>query len=53
VHHYLMIDPEGPPVIHHRRQADGTILPLIVHEGTLTLSAPGIELSVPDLFAAA
>jgi len=22
VHHYLIVDPEGPPVIHHRRQAD-------------------------------
>ncbi len=52
VHHYLIVDPEGPPVIHHRRLADGAILPLIVHDGTLTLSPPGIELSVTDLFSA-
>jgi Uma2 family endonuclease len=25
VHHYLIVDPEGPPVIHHRCQVDGTI----------------------------
>jgi Uma2 family endonuclease len=51
VHHYLIVDPEGPPVIHHSRQADGTILPAIVHEGTLTLSPPGIELAVAELLA--
>ena len=26
VQHYLIVDPDGPPVIHHRRQGDGTIL---------------------------
>ena len=51
VHHYLIVDPEGPPVIHHRRRADGTILRSLVHEGTLTLSPPGIELNVAELFA--
>jgi Uma2 family endonuclease len=44
VHHYLIVDPEGPPVVHHRRQADGTILKSEVHKGALTLSPPGIEL---------
>ena len=53
VHHYLIVDPEGPPVIHHRRQADGTILTSIVHEGTLTLSPPGIEVGVAEMFSAA
>lgn len=24
VQHYLIVDPEGPPVIHHHRQEDGT-----------------------------
>ncbi len=52
VHHYLIVDPDGPPVIHHRRQPDGTILKSIVHEGTLTLSPPGIEVGVAELFAA-
>ena len=32
---------------------DGTILRSVVHQGTLTLSPPGIELIVAELFAAA
>jgi Uma2 family endonuclease len=50
LHHYLIVDPDGPPVIHHRR-ADGTILRSLVHEGTLPLSPPGIEVGVAEMFA--
>jgi Uma2 family endonuclease len=53
VHHYLIVDPDGPPVIHHRRQGDGTILTTIVHDGVLTLAPPGIELAVSEIFAPA
>jgi Uma2 family endonuclease len=53
VQHYLIVDPDGPPVIHHSRQADGTILRGEMHEGTLTLSPPGIEVGVAELLAAA
>jgi Uma2 family endonuclease len=52
VHHYLIVDPEGPPVIHHSRRIDGTPLRSVVHEGTLALLPPGIELDVAELFAA-
>jgi Uma2 family endonuclease len=52
VHHYLIVDPEGPPVIHYSRQADGTISRAAVAAGALTLSPPGIELGVAELFAA-
>jgi Uma2 family endonuclease len=52
VQHYLIVDPDGPPVLHHRRQGDGTILTSIVHDGVLTLSPPGIEMGVPEIFAA-
>jgi Uma2 family endonuclease len=51
VHHYLLVDPEGPPVIHYSRQADGTPLRSVAHEGTLTLSPPGIEVGLADMFA--
>ena len=51
VHHYLIIDPDGPPVIHHRRHGDGTILTTIVHDGVLTLAPPGIEVAVAEIFA--
>jgi Uma2 family endonuclease len=53
VQHYLIIDPDGPPVIHHRRQPDGTILTSIVQDGTLTLAPPGIEVGVGEIFAGA
>ncbi len=52
VHHYLIVDPDGPPLLHHRHQADGTILTTIVHDGVLTLAPPGIELAVAEIFAA-
>jgi hypothetical protein len=51
VRRYLIVDPEGPPVIHHQRQAEGTILRSVVHEGTLTLSPPGIEVAVAETFS--
>jgi Uma2 family endonuclease len=50
VQHYVIIDPDGPPVLHHRRQPDGTILTSIVHDGTLTLDPPGIDVAVAELF---
>jgi len=53
VHHYLIVDPEGRPVVHRSRQPDGTILRSLVHHGTLTLSPPGIELNVVELFTEA
>ena len=52
VQHYLTVDPDGPPVVHHSRQPDGTILRSVVHEGALTLSPPGIEVGVAELLAA-
>ena len=51
VQHYLIVDPDGRPAIHHRRQADATILTRIVHDGTLTPAPPGIELAVAEIFA--
>jgi len=53
VQHYLIVDPDGPPVIPPRRQGDGTILTTIVHDGVLTLAPPGIEVGVVEVFAGA
>jgi Uma2 family endonuclease len=50
VQHFLVIDPDGPPMLHHRRQPDGTILIHIVQDGTLRLDPPGIEIAVADIF---
>jgi Uma2 family endonuclease len=51
VHHYLIVNPDGPPVVHHRRQGDGTILTSIVQDGTLMLDPPGIEVVVGEIFS--
>jgi Uma2 family endonuclease len=51
VQHYLIVDPKGPRVVHYKRQEDETIVRSVVHEGTLPLSPPGIEVSVAELFA--
>lgn len=48
--HYIIIDPEGRPTLHHRRQADGTILTRIIANGMLTLDPPGIEIDVARFF---
>jgi Uma2 family endonuclease len=49
--HYLIVDPKGPPIIHHSPQPDGTILKSEMHEGTLALSPPGIEVGMAEMFA--
>jgi Uma2 family endonuclease len=50
LHHYLIVDPERPPLIHHQRQADGTILTRLVGEGVLRLDPPGFEIKVNEIF---
>jgi Uma2 family endonuclease len=52
VRHYLIVDPKGPPVVHHTRQADGRIRRSVMQEGRLTLAPPGIEVGVTELLIA-
>ncbi len=49
VHHYLIVDPERLPVIHHQRQNDGTILTRLLSEGTLRFNPPGFDAAVGQL----
>ena len=49
VHHYLIVDPEQLPVIHHQRQADGTILTRLLSEGALRFDPPGFEIAISQL----
>jgi Uma2 family endonuclease len=49
VHHYLIVDPEKLPLIHHQRQADGTILTHLVGSGPLVLDPPGLAFDVAEL----
>ena len=46
VEHYLIVDPDRRRTIHHRRQADGTILTRLIPTGLLKLDPPGIEVDV-------
>ncbi|MDP4025692.1 Uma2 family endonuclease [Methylobacterium sp. NEAU 140] len=51
VEHYLILDPVGRRVIHHRRGAGDLIETRIVGDGTLALDPPGLTLPVAALFA--
>jgi Uma2 family endonuclease len=50
--HYLIIDPDKPLVLHHARNADGTILTRIATEGNILLDPPGVEIAVADIYSA-
>ena len=49
IHHYLIIDPDREAVFHHRRLA-GKIETEILHQGSLRLDPPGIEVEVGAFF---
>jgi len=48
--HYLIVYPDGPPLVYHRRQGDGSFLTRIVAGGPLRLDPPGIEVDVATFF---
>jgi len=52
VHHYLIVDPEAPPVIHHARGENGVIATRIAREGSLRFDPPGLELAIAELYPA-
>jgi Uma2 family endonuclease len=52
VHHYLIVDPEGPPIIHHQRSDGGTILTRILgQEEMIVLDPPGMRFAVSEAFS--
>ncbi len=48
--HCLIIAPGKRPLVHHQRQADGTILTRLVNGGEVFLDPPGLSLDVAALF---
>jgi len=48
--HYLIIDPDGGFVIHHRRADEASIRTEIVRGGQVTLDPPGITITLSALF---
>ncbi len=50
VAHYLIVDPDQPLIIHHRRGNTDTIMTHIVREGAITLDPPGFDLALDDIY---
>jgi Uma2 family endonuclease len=48
--HYLIVDPDRRMVIHHRRADGDRIETRIVADGLLSLTPPGIDVDVTDMF---
>ena len=49
VMHYLIVNPDGPPVIHHARRGSD-VLTQIMGEGSIGLDPPGIEMAISEFF---
>jgi Uma2 family endonuclease len=52
VRHYLIVDPEGSVIVHHRRADGDAVETTVVTGGELTLEPPGLTLSLAMLFGA-
>jgi Uma2 family endonuclease len=50
VRHYLIVDPDGGSITHHKRAAAGKLETRVVSEGDLLLDPPGISLALGDVF---
>jgi len=51
VRHYLVVDTGARVVIHHRRDDEDAISVRILHDGTVRLDPPGLEIAVREVFA--
>lgn len=51
IQHYLVIDPEGRQIVHHRRTAAAVETKVAV-EGEISLDPPGLTLALADVFDA-
>jgi hypothetical protein len=49
--HYLIIDPDRPLLIHHKRGTSDAIETRIVSGPTLRLDPPGLELDLVEVLA--
>ena len=50
IQHYLIVDPEGQTITHHKRGA-AAIETRVLVEGALTLEPPGLGINLADIFA--
>lgn len=49
VHHYLIVDPIQPVVVHHSRGPDA-IVTRVITEGRIALDPPGLELDLAEIY---
>ncbi len=50
IEHYIIVDPERRPTIHHRKLPDGSISTRLVKSGTIRLDPPGIDIDTSAFF---
>ena len=50
IQHYLIVDGASRSVVHHSRDADGSIRGTAVTDGSLALDPPGISVPLSDIF---
>lgn len=50
VAHYLIVWPDTPRIVHHRRSADGAIATQVCSEGEIRLDPPGIGIEVAAVY---
>jgi Uma2 family endonuclease len=51
LHHYLIIDPDRPILIHHRRGQGDAIETRFVHGSALRLDPPGLDVDLGEVLA--
>jgi Uma2 family endonuclease len=49
--HYLIVDPDRPSLIHHRRTGEDRFETRFVHEATLRLDPPGLAVDLHEVLA--
>ncbi len=50
IQQYLIVHPEKPAIVHHRRNTDGGILTKIITAGDIRLDPPGVTLQVGRIY---
>ena len=50
VHHYLIVEPEKPLVVHHARGVGEALTTRVLHGGSLRLDPPGLDLRIENFY---
>jgi Uma2 family endonuclease len=51
LHHYLIVWPDRPRIVHHQRASDGQIRTKTVTSGQVKLDPPRIEIAISEIYA--